>query len=69
MTRERLRPDWTREWIWNPPLKYPGTPMAVNFGSVEPLYQDIYPDSSNAQQIEAVLDWLYSIDSSETPVQ
>ncbi len=69
MTRERLRPDWTREWIWNPPLKYPGTPMAVNFGSVEPLYQDIYPGSTNAQQIEAVLDWLYNIDSGETPVQ
>ena len=65
LARERLRPDWTRDWLWNPPLKYPGTAMAVNFGSEDPLYQEQFPESSNAQQIEAVLDWLYTLDRSE----
>jgi hypothetical protein len=67
--RERLRPDWVRAWLWNPALKYPGTAMAVNFGSEEPLYQAQFPDSTNAGQIEAVLDWLYTLDRSESPAK
>jgi len=65
LARERLRPDWTRDWLWNPTLIYPGTAMAANFASAQPDYQDQYPDSTNAQQIEAVLDWLFTMDKAE----
>jgi hypothetical protein len=34
--------------------------MAVNFGSDEPQYQAQYPSSTNAEQIDAVMDWLYN---------
>jgi cytochrome c2 len=66
LTRDRLRPDWTRDWLWNPNLIYPGTSMAANFASSEPQYQAQYPDSTNAQQIEAVLDWLFNFDRTES---
>ncbi|MFT7669580.1 MAG: cytochrome c2 [Planctomycetota bacterium] len=62
MVRERLRPDWVRDWLWNPSLIYPGTAMAANFITEEPVYQEQYPDSENRDQIEAVLDWLYTLD-------
>jgi len=65
LTRERLRPDWTRDWLWNPGLIYPGTSMAANFASSEPQYQEQFPDSSNAQQIDAVIDWLYNLDRAD----
>lgn len=65
LARERLRPDWTRDWLWNPTLIYPGTAMPANFASAEPQYQEQFPDSTNAQQIEAVLDWLYRMDLEE----
>jgi mono/diheme cytochrome c family protein len=62
VTRERLRPDWTKDWLWNPALIYPGTAMPGNFLAAEPAYQEQFPDSNNQQQIEAVLDWLYRLD-------
>jgi cytochrome c2 len=65
MARERLRPDWTRDWLWNPTLIYPGTAMPANFASAQPQYQEQFPGSSNAQQVEAVLDWLYRMDLEE----
>ena len=60
--RGRLREEWVREWLWNPGLKYPGTKMPANFNANDPSYQDFYPDSTNASQIEAVLAWLYNLD-------
>jgi hypothetical protein len=65
----RLRPDWVSEWMWNPPATYVGTTMAVNFGSDEPQYQVQYPSSTNAEQIDAVMDWLYNKDLREVDIQ
>ncbi len=67
--RTRLRPDWVREWLWNPPATYVGTAMAVNFGSDAPQYQAQYPASTNAQQIEAVMDWVYNMDRRQSDIQ
>jgi hypothetical protein len=61
-TSERLREDWTREWLWGPNLVYPGSSMPANFLADPPEYQAVYPDSDNAQQIRSVLDWLYNFD-------
>jgi cytochrome c2/plastocyanin len=60
--RQRLREEWVREWLWSPKLVYPGTKMADNFANDVPAYQAHYPDSSNAQQIDAVMDWLYNME-------
>ncbi len=62
VTRERLRPDWTRDWLWNPALVYPGTAMPGNFLAADPAYQEQFSGSTNEQQINAVLDWLYRLD-------
>lgn len=61
-TRSRLREDWVHEWLWAPSLIYPGTAMLTNFAADDPQYQDQYPDSSNEEQIQAVMDWLYNMD-------
>lgn len=61
-TRTRLREEWVREWLWNPMFEYPGTAMPANFSAPEPQYQEQYPGSTNAEQIEAVLSWLYNMD-------
>ena len=66
-TRERLREGWLADWLANPNLIYPGTAMPGNFGADPPQYQETYPESSNAQQIEAVLDFLYNFDRAPTP--
>lgn len=66
LTRERLRPNWTEDWLWNPALIYPGTSMAANFATEDPEWLAKYPGSTNAQQIDAVLDWLYNLDRTET---
>lgn len=60
--RERLREDWVWEWLWNPAYVYPGTAMPSNFAADEPQYQDQYPDSGNADQVQAVMDWLFNMD-------
>ena len=62
LARERLREAWVEDWLWNPGLVYPGTSMPANFQGDPPQYQNVYPDSSNAQQIQAVLDWLFNTD-------
>ena len=67
--RTRLRPDWVREWLWNPPATYVGTAMAVNFGSDAPQYQAQYPASTNAEQIDAVMDWVYNMDHRASDIQ
>jgi hypothetical protein len=36
--------------------------MPANFQGDPPQYQAVYPDSSNGQQIQAVLDWLFNSD-------
>lgn len=60
--RERLREDWVRDWLINPAVVYPGTAMPANFASVPPQYQDRYPNSTNADQVQVVLEWLYNFD-------
>ncbi|MCB9915307.1 MAG: c-type cytochrome [Planctomycetes bacterium] len=67
--RNRLRPDWVEEWLWNPALIYPGTAMPANFSSAPAQYQEAYPDSSNAQQVSAVLDWLFNLDRAPVDTQ
>lgn len=59
--RERLREDYTRDWLWNPSAIYPGTAMPQNFAADVPQYQEQYANSDNAMQVEAVLDWLYNM--------
>ncbi len=61
LTRERLRPDWTREWLTDPGRVYPGTSMPANFPLGESVWQDLYPGTSR-EQIEAVLTWLFNLD-------
>ncbi|NOT31799.1 MAG: c-type cytochrome, partial [Planctomycetes bacterium] len=59
--RERLRPDWVRAWLTDPARIYPGTSMPANFALDQTQWQELLPASS-AQQIEAVLSWLYNLD-------
>jgi mono/diheme cytochrome c family protein len=66
IARERLREDWSQEWLWNPGLIYPGTSMPANFTGDPPQFQDHYPDSTNPEQVQAVLDWLYNFDRALT---
>ena len=61
LTRERLRPDWTREWLTDPGKIYPGTAMPANFPPDEAVWQDLLPAPSR-EQIEAVLLWLFNLD-------
>lgn len=62
IARERLREDWVHDWLWNPSLIYPGTAMPANFAGDPAGYQETYPESTNADQIQAVMDWLYNLD-------
>jgi cytochrome c2 len=62
LARERLREAWVEDWLWNPALVYPGTSMPANFQGDPPQYQNVYPGSSNEQQIQAVLDWIFNLD-------
>jgi cbb3-type cytochrome oxidase cytochrome c subunit len=59
---ERLREDWVHRWLVDPSRLYPGTAMPANFSADPPQYQDVYPKSSNEDQIRIVLDWLYNLD-------
>jgi cytochrome c len=61
-TRDRLREDWVRDWLADPALIYPGTAMPANFSGSPPQYQEHYPNSTNADQIQVVLEWLYNFD-------
>jgi hypothetical protein len=60
--RERLREDWTEDWLWNPALTYPGTSMPANFLGNPPQYQQAFPNSTNTDQVQAVMDWLFNLD-------
>ena len=42
-TRERLRPDWTREWLTDPSKIYPGTAMPANFPLGDTVWQEFLP--------------------------
>jgi hypothetical protein len=59
---ERLRPDWVLDWLRNPGVIYPGTSMPANFAGDPPQYQDRYPNSTNDQQLKAVLEFLFNYD-------
>ena len=67
LTRERLREQWTEDWLWNPGMIYPFTAMPGNFTGDPPQYQTVYPDSTNLEQVQAVLDWLYNFDRISEP--
>jgi len=62
----RLRPDWVRDWMSDPARFYPGTKMPANFPADQTQYQDLYPGTS-AEQIEAILTWLYNMDRAPIP--
>ncbi|HVS17478.1 MAG TPA: cytochrome c [Planctomycetota bacterium] len=62
LTKDRLREDWVRVWLEDPAQIYPGTAMPANFTSDPPQYQEQYPDSTNREQIQVVLEWLYNLD-------
>jgi len=62
LTRERLREAWVKDWLMDPSLVYPGTAMPANFSGDPPQYQEHYPNSTNAQQVQVVLEWLYNFD-------
>jgi hypothetical protein len=68
-TRDRLREDWSHDWMWNPSAIYPGTSMPVNFANTPPMYQDHFPGSSSGDQVQAVLDWLYNLDRLTPPAE
>ena len=68
-TRERLREDWTHDWLWWPSPIYPGTSMPANFAGNPPEWQEQFPGSDNADQVQAVLDWLYNYDQISTDTQ
>jgi len=59
--RERLRPEWLREWLTDPSRVYPGTSMPANFPADQSQWQELLPAPS-AAQIEAVLTWLLNLD-------
>jgi cbb3-type cytochrome oxidase cytochrome c subunit len=59
--RERLRPDWVREWLTEPSKIYPGTAMPANFPLDQEQWQE-FLTAPSAQQIEAVLTWLFNLD-------
>ena len=67
--RDRLREDWSHDWMWNPSAIYPGTSMPVNFANTPPMYQDHFPGSSSGDQVQAVLDWLYNLDRLTPPAE
>ena len=67
LTRERLREQWTEDWLWSPGMIYPFTAMPGNFTGDPPQYQTVYPDSTNLEQVQAVLDWLYNFDRISEP--
>jgi cbb3-type cytochrome oxidase cytochrome c subunit/predicted nucleic acid-binding Zn-ribbon protein len=60
-SRERLRPEWVREWLTDPSRVYPGTSMPANFSADPPQWQELLP-AAGAQQIESVLTWLFNLD-------
>jgi len=66
---ERLREGWVEDWLVSPGLVYPGTSMPANFQGEPPQYQQVYPSSTNAAQIQAVLDWLYNMDKTSPVAQ
>ena len=60
-TRDRLRPDWVREFLTDPARIYPGTAMPSNFSLDQEQWQDVYAAPSR-EQIEAVVTWLFNLD-------
>ena len=64
--RSRLREDYVLEWLWSPTRKYAGTAMPENFVAPVHQYDPQYPGSTNEEQIEAVLYWLYNLDRSQS---
>ena len=64
--RERLRETWVHDWVWDPSRIYPGTSMPANFLADPPQYQQVFPNSSNSDQVQVVLDWLYNLDRDRT---
>ncbi|MGD9646832.1 MAG: hypothetical protein AB7U73_14045, partial [Pirellulales bacterium] len=57
----RLRPDWVRDWVANPPRIIPYTVMPINIPPDKPIAQDIYQGTSE-EQLQAVVDLLMNYD-------
>jgi hypothetical protein len=57
----RLRPDFVRDWVANPPRIIPNTVMPINIPPDKPIAQDIYAGTSE-EQLQAVVDLLMNYD-------
>ena len=59
----RLRPDFVRDWIANPKMILPYTPMPVNieYANPKPILSQLY-HGTNVEQIQAITDLLMNYD-------
>jgi cytochrome c2 len=57
----RLRPDYVRDWVANPPRIIPYTVMPINIPPDKPIAQEIYHGTSE-EQLQAVVDLLMNYD-------
>lgn len=72
LAKNRLKPDWTLEWIKDPQVLEPGTMMPTFFPDGSTPLPDLL-DGNAAKQIEAIRDYLFSetfnVPGSETNVK
>ncbi|MBX9788331.1 MAG: hypothetical protein K2Y37_05405 [Pirellulales bacterium] len=57
----RLRPDFVRDWVANPPRIIPTTVMPINIPPDKPIAQDIFEGTSE-EQLQGVVDLLMNYD-------
>jgi hypothetical protein len=59
----RLRPEYVRNWIANPPriLPYTSMPVNIKFVDPDPILQQLY-HGTNVEQVEALTDLLMNYD-------
>lgn len=59
----RLRPDFVRDWIANPPriLPYTAMPVNITYENPAPILQQLY-HGTNVEQVEALADLLMNYD-------
>lgn len=66
--KKRLRPDWLPHWLLRPDSVMPGTPMtAFWWASGKPAPADTILGGDYKLQIQAVIDYVWSINTDEMP--
>ncbi len=58
LARERLKPEWIKNWLLDPQLIQPGTKMPKFFR--EGAFQDIFPGTPE-EQTEAIKDLIMNL--------